>query len=85
MKVEIPLRGSMEERLVVPHKAVLHDIHGGQWVYVRTAPHIYSRRRIQIARINGTDAVLTSSPPAGTEVVTDGAAELFGTEFVTGK
>jgi len=83
--VDIPTLNSMTESLVLPFKAVLHDIHGGQWVYEQMADHRYTRRRIQIARLAGNDAVLTSGPPAGTRIVTDGAAELFGTEFMTGK
>ncbi len=83
--VEIPTLDSKLEALVIPFNAVLHDIHGGQWVYVQTAEHIYTRKRIQVARIAGTNAVLASGPPAGTKIVTDGAAELFGTEFMTGK
>jgi hypothetical protein len=85
VKVEIPVRESTREVPVIPHKAVLHDIHGGQWVYAHTSAHTYTRRRVQIARTAGNDAVLSSPLPAGTRVVTDGAAELFGTEFVTGK
>ncbi len=69
----------------MPFGAVLHDIQGGQWVYVQTGEHTYARRRVQVARLAGVDAVLASGPPVGSKVVTDGAAELFGTEFVTGK
>ena len=83
--VEIPALDGSDEHLVIPFAAVLHDIHGGQWVYERTADHSFTRRRIQVARLAGTDAVLASGPPAGTPIVTDGAAELFGTEFMTGK
>ena len=83
--VEIPTTDGKQDILVVPFKAVLHDIHGGQWVYVRTGEHRYVRRRIQVARLAGTDALLATGPAAGTQVVTDGSAELFGTEFMTGK
>ncbi len=83
--IELPTLDSKAESLVVPFSAVLHDIHGGQWVYENTAPHAYARRRVQVARLSGADAVLASGPAAGTKVVTDGAAELFGTEFMTGK
>ena len=83
--LEIPTIESQSEALVLPFNAVLHDIHGGQWVYARTGDHSYTRRRIQVARVAGSDAILSSGPPAGTMVVTDGSAELFGTEFVTGK
>jgi hypothetical protein len=83
--VEIPIRDGTVENLVVPFSAVLHDIHGGQWVYEVIAPHTYARRRVQVARLSGGDAVLATGPAAGTHIVTDGAAELFGTEFMTGK
>lgn len=83
--VEIPMLGSGEECLVVPFNAVLHDIHGGQWLYKLTAEHTYTRARIQVARIAGADAVLASGLSADTKIVTDGSAELFGTEFMTGK
>lgn len=83
--VEIPTLESKTESLVVPFSAVLHDIHGGQWVYEQTAGHTYTRCRIQVARLAGADAVLASGPPAGAKIVTDGSAELFGTEFMTGK
>lgn len=83
--VEILLRDSASEHLVVPFNAVLHDIHGGQWVYEAIAPHTYTRRRVQVSRLAGGDAVLASGPAVGSKVVTDGSAELFGTEFMTGK
>ena len=83
--VEIPVRDSAAEQLVVPFGAVLHDIHGGQWVYENSAPHTYVRRRVQVARLAGTDAVLATGPAPGAKIVTDGSAELFGTEFMTGK
>lgn len=83
--VEIMTSASREDSLVVPFAAVLHDIHGGQWVYVATGPHQYVRRRVQVARIMGGLAVLATGPAPGTRVVTDGSAELFGTEFMTGK
>jgi hypothetical protein len=83
--VDIPTLNSKAERLVVPFNAVLHDIHGGQWVYEQTGEHAYVRRRIQVARLAGDDAVLASGPAVGSKIVTDGSAELFGTEFMTGK
>lgn len=83
--MEIPTMGGRNERLVVPFSAVLHDIHGGQWVYEAVAPHTYTRRRVQVERLAGADAVLSSGPAVGATIVTDGAAELFGTEFMTGK
>ncbi len=66
--------------LVVPAAAVVYDIHGGGWVYERTAARTYVRRRVVVRYVAGADAVLANGPAAGTSVVTAGAAELFGTE-----
>lgn len=68
------------EALTVPWSAVLYDFHGGTWVYVKSAPHTYSRERVAVRYVTGDTAVLDDGPPAGKEVVTAGAAELFGTE-----
>ena len=76
----LPVRGE-EECLVVPRSAVLRDIHGGAWVYEKVGDHSYSRRRVIVDRIVGDLAALTMGPKPGAKIVTDGAAELFGTEF----
>ncbi|MEO8351944.1 MAG: membrane fusion protein MtrC [Chthoniobacteraceae bacterium] len=85
VEVRIPALGSSEERLIVPWAAVLHDIHGGQWVYEMTGPTNFVRRRVQVARVVGTDAVVASGPVVGAKIVTNGSAELFGIEFGPGK
>jgi membrane fusion protein, multidrug efflux system len=84
VSVSLPLRGAGES-LVVPWAAILQDIHGNAWVYEKTAPQTFVRRRVQVVRVAEGDAVLASGPKAGTKVVTDGAAELFGTELGGGK
>ena len=84
VSVAIPLVGDVERR-VVPSSAVLYDTHGGAWVYVRTAPHVFERTRVDVLRIDAASAVLARAPEPGADVVTDGATELFGTEFGSGK
>jgi membrane fusion protein, heavy metal efflux system len=74
-----------EESLVIPWSAVLHDIHGGTWIYENTGPQEYVRRRVEVRRVVGSLAVLSRGPAVGANVVTAGAAEIFGTEFGTGK
>ncbi len=83
--VRIPSTGAGDERLTAPWAGVLHDIHGGQWVYEMTAPETFARRRVQVARVAGADAVLATGPAPGAKIVTSGAAELFGIEFGPGK
>ncbi len=82
--VSIPLRDA-GEGLVVPWSAVTHDINGGTWVYEMTAPQTFTRRRVQVRHVVGTDAVLESGVRPGAAVVSVAVAELFGTEFGIGK
>ncbi len=74
-----------EESLVVPWSAILYDINGGNWVYIRIASRVYSRRRVEVSHIVNDFAVLTRGVKVGDEVVVAGAAEIFGTEFGVGK
>ena len=82
--VTIPLRGEAES-LVVPWSAVLHDVQGGTWLYEKTAPLAYTRRRVQVIRVIEGEAVLERGVKPGANVVITGAVELFGTEFGVGK
>jgi hypothetical protein len=76
--------GEADEVPVVPWAAVVHDVHGGEWVYERVAAHLFARRRVQVRYVVGPDAALASGPPVGASVVVAGAAELFGVEFAAG-
>jgi hypothetical protein len=80
--VALPLGGT-QAGLSVPTAAIVRDIYGGEWVYRRTAPNSYVRQRIEVASVAGDHALLSRGLARGAEVVTDGAAELFGTEFGT--
>jgi hypothetical protein len=69
---------------VVPYAAVIYDAHGNTWVYTSPEPQVFVRHEIDVDYIEGDVAVLSDGPPGGTEVVTVGVAELFGTEFEIG-
>ena len=84
VSVAVPLQGEAESS-VVPAAAVLYDIHGGMWVYENTGPQTFIRRRVEVRFVSKGDAVLSRGPKPGIKVVTDGVAELFGTEFGIGK
>jgi hypothetical protein len=68
-------------RMVIPYDAVLYDVDGGTWTYTSPNPLVYQRADIGIARIDGVSAILTRGPPAGTQVVTAGAPEIWGVEY----
>lgn len=83
--VTLPLSADTERALVVPLTAIVRDMSGGSWVYERIDSVTFARRRVEVARVADTRAILTVAPPSGTPVVTAGVAELFGTEFGPGK
>jgi hypothetical protein len=83
--VELALSGGAERRKIIPYGAVLYDATGRTWVYKSPEPFVFVREPISIERITGDDVVLGDGPPGGTEVVTVGGAELYGTEFGVGK
>ncbi|MBN1345486.1 MAG: efflux RND transporter periplasmic adaptor subunit [Phycisphaerae bacterium] len=80
----VPL-GETRESRTVAWSAVLHDIHGGTWVYENTQPHVFVRRRVAVLRVIAGQAILARGPAVGSSVVITGAAELFGIEFGVGK
>ena len=66
---------------VIPYSAVVYDTDGSTWTYVDVAARTYERKPITVTEIDGTTALLSAGPAAGTAVVTVGAAELLGTEY----
>jgi len=82
--VIVPLR-EHESSLVVPWSAIVLDVQGGAWLYERTSPSVYVRRRVQVERVVDDLAALHGGIEVDASVVVAGAAELFGTEFGVGK
>lgn len=73
--------GGAGGREVIPYAAVLYDADGRTFTYTSPKPHVFVRHPIAVVRIDGARAILSSGPPAGTEVVTVGSQELYGTEY----
>lgn len=69
---------------VVPYASVLYGLHGETMAYTNPKPLVFVRHAISVDYIDGDLAFLTDGPPVGTEVVTTGAAELFGVESGVG-
>jgi hypothetical protein len=66
---------------VIPYSAVVYDTDGSTWTYVNVGAGTYQRKPVTVADIDGDIAQLSAGPPAGSQVVTVGAAELLGTEY----
>jgi hypothetical protein len=66
---------------IIPYAAIIYDAEGNTFTYTNPEPLTFVRQEIEIDRVDGDNVVLSDGPPAGTEVVTIGAAEVYGTEF----
>jgi hypothetical protein len=71
----------------VDHAALVYDKKGKPWVFTVIGPLTYVRAAVGIKEVQEDNLlILSSGPPAGTEVVTVGAIELWGTELeIAGK
>lgn len=66
---------------VVPYAALLYAPDGKTYVYTSPKPLQYLREQVRVDRIEGDQVFLSGGPPVGTEVVTVGATEVYGTEL----
>jgi hypothetical protein len=71
----------------VDQAALVYDKKGKPWVFTVIGPLTYVRAAVGIEEVNENNVVILSTgPPAGTEVVTVGAIELWGAELeIAGK
>ncbi len=70
-----------DQRKVIPYAAVIYDPEGNTFTYTSPEPLVYVREAVKVDYVDGDRVVLSGGPPVGTEVVTVGAAEVYGTEF----
>jgi hypothetical protein len=75
-----PIRQDGQET-VMPYEAVIYGADGNTYTYTAPEPLTYVRQQISIDHVAGDSVMLSDGPPTGTEVVTVGAAEVYGTEF----
>ena len=66
---------------IMPYAALIYDAEGDTYAYTAPEPLTYVRQQIKIDHFDGDSVVLSDGPPVGTEVVTVGVDEVYGTEF----
>lgn len=74
--------------LVIPYAAIIYGLNGETWAYIRNPGAdslTFVRVPITVDRIEDDLVILTDGPDIGTEVVTVGVAELYGTDTGVGK
>ena len=69
----------------IPVTAVIYDPEGKPWTYTIPAKLTYLRVPIVVDHVDGNTAYLSSGPPVGTPVVSQGAPELLGAEYGVGE
>ena len=69
--------------MLLPYASLLYDANGKTWVYTNPEERVYQRQAVTVAKVEAGVVTATAGPPAGTAIVTVGAAELFGAEFDT--
>lgn len=65
--------------------AIIYDLNGKTWVYVRKNNQSYIRVHVELKQISEKTAWVQSDALANADVVVRGAAELYGTEHGVGK
>ena len=75
-----PIRQDGRKELM-PYAALIYDAEGDTFAYTAPEPLTYVRQKIVIDHYDGDSVVLSDGPPAGTEVVTVGVDEVYGSEF----
>ncbi len=75
-----PVRRS-GEHTIVPYAALVYDQEGKTYVYTSRGRFSFVRQEVAVDRIEGNRVLVVDGPAVGTEVVTVGTAEVYGTEL----
>ena len=75
-----PVQGKGRHQ-VVPYAALIYDGEGKSYVYANPERLTFLRTAVEVERIEGNRVLLAHGPPAGSEIVTVGASEVYGAEL----
>ena len=85
LRLEFATPAKSGEQLMLPYKALLYDVNGKEWAYVSESPTTFKRMALKVSTVEGDTVLYTEGPQPQQQVVTWGAAMLFGIEFGIGK
>ena len=80
LDIEADTTQTVGSETAIPYAAVFYTSEGDTWAYTSPESLTFVRVPIVVDHVRGDRAFLTEGPPAGMEVVTQGLAELYGTE-----
>lgn len=72
------------DHTVVDYAALIYDGMGQPWVYTVPSERVFERVEVVVDRITDGQVLISSGLDPGTEVVTTGVAEVYGTELDMG-
>ena len=64
-----------------PGKGIITDVYGNAYVYVKVGESTYTRKRVEIIQRQGEKVFISKGLDGSETIITDGAAEVFGSEF----
>lgn len=67
---------------VIPYSSMIYDAKGQAWVYSVIGKLTYVRAPIHVQSIISDKVILKDGPPVGTEIVSIGVSELYGSEYL---
>ena len=73
-----------DARPFVPYSSLMYVPTGETFIYISPKPRTFVRQAVNVDYIVDDFVVLKDGPPKGTEVVSIGAAEIFGAEVGNG-
>lgn len=66
----------------IPYSAIIYGQHGETWIYMLVKPLTFVRTPVVVKHISGDMAELSAGPPLNTQIVSVGAMELYGAEYL---
>ncbi len=78
--VKLPFATLATAQLTIPCAAVVVDIYGNEWVYLALDKNHFERQQVFITQASANECRLSSDQLAGSEIVTNGAQELFSVQ-----
>ena len=86
LRVQLQTRPAVADGrgVAVEYAALIYDKKGQTWVYTVPQPLTFVRMKVTVDRVEENRAILSEGPAPGVQVVTTGAAEVYGAELDIG-
>lgn len=80
--LQIIFKPDTPQKVSIPYSAIIYGLHGETWVYIGIKSLVFVRMPVVIDHIEGNFAILASAPVGNYNIVSVGATELYGSEYI---